>query len=78
MGKKGIALYGVGVNDSKTALSSLHNGLTAYDRWSQMLRRCYGDPGEYPTYSGCVVCDDWLLLVIIIRGSLRIISLGSR
>ncbi|WKM80484.1 hypothetical protein [Salmonella phage SW16-7] len=61
MGKKGIALYGVGVNDSKTALSSLQNGLTAYDRWSQMLRRCYGDPGEYPTYSGCVVCDDWLL-----------------
>jgi len=33
-----------------------------YQTWSHMLRRCYDSKlhEKYPTYIGCIVCDEWL------------------
>lgn len=29
-------------------------------RWHSMLKRCYSEAGNYPTYEGVRVCDEWL------------------
>lgn len=54
-------LYNFGVNDTEIPISKLEFGNTAYDRWSQMIRRCYDKDSErnYPTYAGCFVCQEW-------------------
>ncbi|QEG08032.1 hypothetical protein CPT_Magnus_153 [Klebsiella phage Magnus] len=53
---------GVGINDSQQKISDMPSGVQVYNRWRQMIYRCY-DP-EYlkssPTYAGCWVCEEWL------------------
>lgn len=33
-----------------------------YRKWADLLRRCYSDKykQKYPTYIGCLVCEEWL------------------
>ena len=64
---KDTLIYGVGINDSKTPVSSLVGGKRVnskeYRLWNDMLRRCYSAAFHLskPTYKGCTVCDEWLL-----------------
>ena len=59
-------LYGVAVNDSKTAVTRTVDGKRVfchyYSTWSSMLARCYSKPlhSKRPSYIGCCVCDEWL------------------
>lgn len=34
-----------------------------YKKWSAMIARCYSDAyqAKYPSYRGCIVCEEWLL-----------------
>lgn len=54
----GVACFGVGKfkasKDGKTSI--------AYNKWNNMLIRCYDDEyqSKKPTYKGCTVCDEWL------------------
>lgn len=60
MGRKRSKLFGVGVNDGKPR----NEGCSYYRKWKSMLERCYSDKCQtkHPTYIGCTVCDEWLLL----------------
>lgn len=51
-------VYGVGTNDLHS-----RNSEPIYDRWADMLRRCYYPKAlrENPTYKGCSVCKEWLI-----------------
>lgn len=59
-------IYGVGLNDANYHVAKSINGKLVkcpiYARWHNMLQRCYDQKwiSRYPTYKGCVVCDDWL------------------
>ena len=46
---------GFGMNDL-----TRHKKDKARTHWEAMLNRCYS--GNYPTYAGCTVCDEWRLL----------------
>lgn len=54
----GVACFGVG------DFAASKNGKTsiAYNKWNNMLIRCYDDDyqSSKPTYKGCYVCDEWL------------------
>lgn len=41
----------------------------AYKCWSEMLKRCYSDSYQRkkPTYSGCRVCDEWLVFQVFAK-----------
>ena len=56
---KNKLVYGVGVNDYPHATYINRVPIPAYKCWISMLRRCYS-ANHYPTYAGCVVCDEWL------------------
>ena len=55
-------VYGIGINDSQYLTSHKINGKTNtcpyYKKWMSMFVRCYS--GNYPTYDGCSVCDEWI------------------
>ena len=57
-------LQGVGINDLYG--HNILNGkrLKFYGTWKNMIHRCYSDKFQirYPTYIGCSVCDEWLVL----------------
>lgn len=56
------AIYGVGINDSKTPISRNGKDFKSYNAWLAMISRCY-NPNELnkrPTYKYCIVCDSWL------------------
>lgn len=62
-------IYGVGVNDMpRGSCSETVDGKrvmsTFYEKWREMIRRCYDLKWhqKYPTYRGCLVCDDWKIL----------------
>ena len=61
---------GVGFNDADYNVVS-HNVVCGkrvqvmcpyYRKWKGMLSRCYSEAwlNKYPTYVGCIVCDEWL------------------
>lgn len=52
---------GVGINDTDIKKREM---LKCYDAWKNMIQRCYNPKiqEEYPTYGGCYVCEEWLLL----------------
>lgn len=59
-------VLGVGINDAKYTTSSLDESgkrivCPFYQRWLSMLTRCYSVDfkKKNPTYSGCIVIDDW-------------------
>jgi hypothetical protein len=58
-------LYGVGVNDADYVVQIKSKGWVCpyYQRWANMLKRCYSDTDHKanPTYVGCTVCKDWEL-----------------
>ena len=62
-------VFGVGINDLGTSSELVDGKRTqtkVYTRWKDMLRRCY-DPkyqSTKPSYVGCVVCDEWLILSV--------------
>lgn len=51
-------VFGKGVNDLVGESTSEY-----YITWYSMLRRCYSPvyKERYPTYKGCMVCDEWLV-----------------
>ncbi len=65
MGKK--LVYGVGVNDADYPVSPRVVGGRAtcpfYAKWHGMIKRCYSEVyhAKKPTYSECIVCDEWLI-----------------
>jgi hypothetical protein len=54
---------GVGTNDANYVTRKRVNGKSVtcpyYCKWKSMMTRCYSD--KYPTYTGCSVCEEWLL-----------------
>lgn len=63
-----ILVFGKGINDSLEVTQrqigdTAHSRCPFYDRWTNMLRRCYSETylKKHPTYRGCTVCEDWLL-----------------
>lgn len=68
--KRGVKLVcGVGINDADYNVRTYYeeNGVTKstlcvyYYRWTNMLKRCYGDNGKspYKNYEGCTVDLEW-------------------
>ena len=59
-------VFGVGINDADYSVHQNNNGkqMTCpyYSSWKNMIRRCFSGVlhSKYPTYIGCVVCDEWL------------------
>lgn len=55
-------VYGVGVNDHhSTTIDSNGKHYNFYNAWVNMLMRCYSKSYQldFPTYTGCTVCDEW-------------------
>ena len=57
-------VYGVGVNNLNEPVKINRKVLKFYDVWKAMIRRCYSEKSHIkrPTYIGCSVCDEWLIL----------------
>lgn len=59
-------VYGFGINDANYKVSSYLNGKQIlcpyYKTWKNMLKRCFckSESDRLPTYSECVVVDEWL------------------
>lgn len=58
-------VYGVGINDADYSVTTAKEGKRVmcpmYQRWANMLQRCY-DPKKHekqPTYIGCQVDEEW-------------------
>ena len=51
------SVYGVGILGTKypTAINGVQT--KEYNLWQHMLKRCYSDKYQYPTYKGCEVSD---------------------
>lgn len=61
-------VFGKGINDARyrTQYKDTDNKIIRcpfYDRWSNMLRRCYSQKYHitFPSYIGCEVCEEWLI-----------------
>lgn len=53
-------VFGVGyIGNGKSSPNKIDR--KAYQTWAGMLERCYCPKAQkrYPTYNGCVVCDEW-------------------
>ena len=57
-------VYGVGINDLDEPVYKNGSHLKFYASWVSMLRRCYSEKYQtrFPSYKGCSVCPEWLLL----------------
>ena len=55
---------GAGINDLAEPVYKNGKHLKFYDAWQAMIRRCYSKKyqAKRPTYIGCSVCDEWLIL----------------
>ena len=64
-------VYGVGINDAdyQVMINETIDGKDKilwrcpyYVKWTHMIARCYSEREleKYPTYRGCVVCEEWL------------------
>lgn len=49
-------IYGVGVKDLDDSVTTSPE----YQRWVNMLARCYATTGRNPSYLGTTVCEEWL------------------
>lgn len=54
-------IWGVGINDKNTPVSTNGKKDKCYTTWYSMLERCYSPRWKslYPTYKNCTVCEDW-------------------
>jgi hypothetical protein len=63
---RGKSIRKIGVNDASYVVKPTINGkrfvCRFYDRWNNMISRCYNEKclSDYPSYSDCTVCDEWL------------------
>ena len=57
-------VQGVGINDLGEPVRINGKILKFYATWNGMLQRCYSDKfqAKNPTYVGCSVCSEWLVL----------------
>lgn len=57
-------VHGKGMNDIDEPVTINGKVLKFYNVWTDMLQRCYSKKyqDKHPTYRGCSVCDEWLLL----------------
>ena len=58
-------VYGHGINNMPKGWKETNKwNYKVYEKWRQMLRRCYSDNfhEKHPTYIGCTVCERWLTL----------------
>jgi hypothetical protein len=57
-------VYGVGINDLSEKVYVNGSIIPLYGCWNNMLKRCYELKYRitHPTYIGCIVCDEWLVL----------------
>ena len=57
-------VYGVGINDLYGQIIQNGKHIKVYEVWHSMIRRCYSEKYQVkePTYRGCSVCPDWLVL----------------
>ena len=57
-------ICGVGINDLYGQNTQNGSKLKSYNTWKDMLARCYSEKcqAKKPTYVGCSVCDEWLIL----------------
>ena len=55
---------GVGINDLAEPVYKNGSNLKFYGTWKHMLERCYSGKFQIkePSYIGCSVCPDWLVL----------------
>lgn len=58
--------YGVGINDVANVWTTNNK---AFSLWRSMLSRCYSEfyQRREPSYIGCTVCDEWLVLSNFIK-----------
>ena len=67
MGRRKGLVFGVGVNDADHVvfkMSKEHRfDCPYYTKWKSMLERCYSERWvkKHTSYSGCYVCDEWLV-----------------
>lgn len=61
--KRNKLIFGVATNDSDPLIVKVDKYIRkAYHTWHNMIRRCYDVTCcEFPLYSDCCVCDEWLL-----------------
>lgn len=64
--RKNSLVQGIGINDADYFIKKVKNKKIIwtcpfYDRWKQILRRCYSSEWHkrYPTYIGCSICPEW-------------------
>lgn len=59
-------VHGVGINDS----NSITSGCPFYNRWVEVLRRCYNKAhkDKHITYKECVIDPNWLNFLILKDG----------
>ncbi|MCK9429070.1 MAG: hypothetical protein M0R17_03545 [Candidatus Omnitrophica bacterium] len=64
MKKKSKLVFKIGINDLTELVTLNGKNLPFYLCWKDMLRRCYDNKCHIrsPTYIGCSVCKEWLLL----------------
>ena len=57
-------IYGVGINDLNEPAYINRKSLKFYSTWKGMIERCYSEKFHIknPTYRGCTVCSEWLVL----------------
>jgi len=58
-------IYGIGINDIDERVTDDNNRpLNSYNAWHGILQRCYSNQyhKKFPTYIGCEICYDWILL----------------
>ena len=62
MNKKNKLVCGVGINDYEGRVKVNCKMIKSYTAWRNMLKRCYSEKCQIrnPTYTGCVVADEWL------------------
>ncbi|MTI10509.1 AP2 domain-containing protein [Curvivirga aplysinae] len=56
-------IYGFGINNAtyKVCIGARNDRIFCpfYERWREMIRRCYAKTNKYPTYRDCSVHPDW-------------------
>lgn len=59
---KNKLVRGVGINDADYAIRTKDGLCPFYQRWHNMLTRCYDEKSleRQPTYKDCSVCEEWL------------------
>ncbi len=55
------SVYGVGIRGNKYPTKINGKNIKEYNVWFQMLRRCFNERNNEPTYKVVTCCNEWLL-----------------